>query len=90
MQYLFEQCEKKGHFINRNIIDAVMQEMLTLLHLDSGSGTGAASASAADAAAGEKDSLKIQGAISSLSAIMDVIFSYGPYAQEIKPEYFHG
>lgn len=91
IHYLFDQSEKHGHFLSQQIIDTCMTEILTIFHLDSDSSTVASGdASASSSSPNDKDPQRIQGSISSLAAILDKIFSYPAYAQEIKQEYFHG
>ena len=82
MQYLFEQSEQSGHFINQAIIDTCLGDLRSMLHLDGGGAGGGA--------ASDKEPIKRRTAISALAAIMECILAYAPYAQAIKQEHFHG
>lgn len=85
IQFLFESAERSGHFLSKPIIDACMQEVITILHLDAAASSGSSSAASAEA----KDPLKIQGSIAALSSILDRIFSFAPYTADLPSEYFH-
>jgi hypothetical protein len=88
LQFLFEQSERSGRHLTVPLIESCMAEVRAMLHGDAAAAAGSGAAASSSAAAA--DPVKIQAAIPALAAIMQIIFSYPPYAQCVKQEHMHG
>jgi len=86
LRWLFSSSERHGqHFLNKQVIEAMMEQIRRILKGEVATKKGGGVSSAAPVS-----STMIKSSIGALVAIMDLIFSYAPYAQLVKQDHYHG